>query len=262
MDSSVPTPPAAPHEFTTTLHVGDGLQQALAPVFLRTLPERIIAASLDVWSMYPSKMQSNAIAVIVDIGISRGKVLLVAKTGSGKSHVMRTAGIMLGGVCLIMMLLLAHGTDQVAKLRAVSQVFGTVEFFHVDEYLEVPAELDKIVCQIDTLQADDDSTIFIFCSPQALQNQPKVHPAFCAMTGTFTKAHAASLYSLLGFVNPPTGVLWGSASDFTKRGITIKYSVSDDFTTTAIKLMSAELQEGENGSIKGICYCNPVKDAD
>eukprot|EP00978_Attheya_sp_CCMP212_P023421 scaffold71688_cov32-Attheya_sp.AAC.1 len=132
MDCSVPTPPADPHEFTTTLHVGDGLQQALAPVFLRTLLERIIVASLDVWSIYPSKMQINAIAAIVDIDISRGKVLLVAKTGSGKSHIIRTAGIMLGGVCLIMMPLLALGTDQVAKQRAVSQEFGTVEFFHVD----------------------------------------------------------------------------------------------------------------------------------
>eukprot|EP00978_Attheya_sp_CCMP212_P028884 scaffold100970_cov45-Attheya_sp.AAC.3 len=145
MDASVPTPPSARHAFTTTLHVSDGLQQALAPVFLRTFPERIIAASLDVWSMYPSKMQINAIAAIVDIDVSRGKVLLVAKTGSGKSHVMRTAGIMLGGVCLILMPLLALGTDQVAKLRAVSQEFGTVEFFHVDEYLKVPAELDKII---------------------------------------------------------------------------------------------------------------------
>eukprot|EP00978_Attheya_sp_CCMP212_P011980 scaffold29690_cov59-Attheya_sp.AAC.7 len=85
MESSVPTPPAAPHEFTTTLYVGDGIQQALAPVFLRTFLERIIAASLDVWSMYPSKMQINVIADIVDIDISRGKVLLVAKTGSGKN---------------------------------------------------------------------------------------------------------------------------------------------------------------------------------
>jgi hypothetical protein len=316
MDSSVPTPPSAHHAFTTTLHLGDSVQHGLVPVFLRTLPERIIAASLDVWSMYPSKMQINAIAAIVDIDISCGKVLLVAKTGSGKSHVMRTVGIMLGGVCLILMPLLALGTDQVAKLRTVCQEFGTVEFFHVDEYLEVPAELDKIVCRINSLQADDDSTVFIFCSPQALQNRPKVqqallrahsklvlksvfvdevhlyvdhgtsfredissltqsffslvfppnnvqvHPAFCAMTGTFTKAHADSLHSLLGFVIPSTGVLWGSPSDFSKRGITIKYSVSDDFTTTAIKPMLAELQEGENGSIKGICYCNPVKDAE
>eukprot|EP00978_Attheya_sp_CCMP212_P043037 scaffold273768_cov31-Attheya_sp.AAC.1 len=146
--------------------------------------------------------------------------------------------------------LLALGTDEVTKLHVASQEFGSVEFFHVDKYLEVPAKLDTI----------------------ALQNQPKVqqallrthsklvHPAFCAMTGTFTKAHADSLYSLLGFVIPPTGVQLGSPSDFSKCGITIKYSVSDNFTTNAIKLMLAELKEGEHGSIKGICYCNPKKD--
>ena len=178
MDSSVPTPPSAHHAFTTTLHLGDSVQHGLVPVFLRTLPERIIAASLDVWSMYPSKMQINAIAAIVAIDISYGKVLLLAKTGSDKSHVMRTVGIMLDGVCLILMPLLALRTNQVAKLRSVCQEFGTVKFFHdVDEYLEVPAELDKIVCRINSLQADDDSTVFIFCSPQALQNRPKVQQA-------------------------------------------------------------------------------------
>ena len=78
MDSSVPTPPSAHHAFTTTLHLGDSVQHGLVPVFLRTLPERIIAASLDVWSMYPSKMQINAIAAIVDIDISCGKVLLLS----------------------------------------------------------------------------------------------------------------------------------------------------------------------------------------
>eukprot|EP00978_Attheya_sp_CCMP212_P048967 scaffold598876_cov71-Attheya_sp.AAC.1 len=72
MDSSAPTPPSAHYDyaFTTALHLGDGVQQALVPVFLRTLLERIIGASLDVWSMYPSNMQINAIAAIVGIDIS------------------------------------------------------------------------------------------------------------------------------------------------------------------------------------------------
>eukprot|EP00978_Attheya_sp_CCMP212_P036227 scaffold162818_cov66-Attheya_sp.AAC.2 len=66
-------------------------------------------------------MQVQAITSLINIDVCGGKILLVAKTGTGKSHVMWTTGVLLGGVCLIIMPLLALRSDQVAKLCMASQ---------------------------------------------------------------------------------------------------------------------------------------------
>eukprot|EP00978_Attheya_sp_CCMP212_P039885 scaffold211807_cov71-Attheya_sp.AAC.1 len=63
-------------------------------------------------------MQIDAVTSLVDVDVCGGKLLLIVKTGAGKSHVMRTTGILLGGVCLIIMPLLALGSDQVSKLTS------------------------------------------------------------------------------------------------------------------------------------------------
>eukprot|EP00978_Attheya_sp_CCMP212_P034359 scaffold143645_cov33-Attheya_sp.AAC.1 len=77
-------------------------------------------------------MQINAFTSLADVDGCGGKLLiLVVKTGAGKSHVMRTTGVILGGVCLIIMPLLVLGSDQVSKLSSASQAFGAVEYFHI-----------------------------------------------------------------------------------------------------------------------------------
>eukprot|EP00978_Attheya_sp_CCMP212_P019473 scaffold54581_cov20-Attheya_sp.AAC.1 len=91
---------------------------------IRTWSERVVGASLDVWSMFPTQMKINAVTSLVNVDVCGGKLLLIVKTGAGKSHVMRTTGILLGGVCLIIMPLLALGLDQVSKFTSASQAFG------------------------------------------------------------------------------------------------------------------------------------------
>eukprot|EP00978_Attheya_sp_CCMP212_P045630 scaffold353896_cov43-Attheya_sp.AAC.1 len=82
------------------------------------------------------------------------------------------------------------------------------------------------------------------------------------MTGTFTREHVSSLSDLLGFDISRTGIQWGTINDFFKREIEIITSVSDDFTTTALNPFLLNIQKREDGSIKGIAYCNYVKDAE
>jgi superfamily II DNA helicase RecQ len=94
------------------------------------------------------------------------------------------------------------------------------------------------------------------------RNKPMVHPSFCAMTGTFTREHISDLSDLLSFQIPQTGIQWGTMEDFSRREIAILASVSDDFTTTALNPFLHDIQCGEGGSIKGIVYCNSVKDAE
>eukprot|EP00978_Attheya_sp_CCMP212_P038244 scaffold187843_cov24-Attheya_sp.AAC.1 len=53
---------------------------------LRMWPERVVGASLDVWSMFPTQMQIDAVTSIVDVDVCGGKLLYIMKTGAGKSH--------------------------------------------------------------------------------------------------------------------------------------------------------------------------------
>eukprot|EP00978_Attheya_sp_CCMP212_P021104 scaffold61255_cov47-Attheya_sp.AAC.1 len=54
---------------------------------LRTWLERVVGASLDVWSMFPTQMQINAVTSLVDVDVCGGKLLYIVKTGACKSHV-------------------------------------------------------------------------------------------------------------------------------------------------------------------------------
>eukprot|EP00978_Attheya_sp_CCMP212_P036034 scaffold160638_cov49-Attheya_sp.AAC.1 len=97
----------------------------------------------------------------VGVNVCGGKVLLVVKTGAGKSHVMQTPGILLGGVCLIIMALLALGSDQVAKLRSAIQEFGSVEYFHLYEYRDRPTNMAAILRCIEALPTHTTAPIFL-----------------------------------------------------------------------------------------------------
>ena len=70
--------------------------------------------------------QVEATTRCLDKSICDSKVLMVLRTGSGKSLVMQTAGIMMGGICLMIIPLLSLSADQVSKMRGIPQ---TCSFF-------------------------------------------------------------------------------------------------------------------------------------
>jgi superfamily II DNA helicase RecQ len=162
------TPAQLPHPTPPTA------TDRISQVLLRTWSERVVAASLDVWSMYPTDMQIQAVTSLINVDVCGGKLLLVVKTGAGKSHIMQLTGVMLGGVCLIIMPLLALGSDQVAKLRSASQEYGVVKYYHLDEHRDHPGSMSEILTELDALSQDTTSTTFIFVSPQLLRNNHSV----------------------------------------------------------------------------------------
>eukprot|EP00978_Attheya_sp_CCMP212_P018367 scaffold50167_cov51-Attheya_sp.AAC.4 len=179
MDSLPPMP--TPNTTSDTLTRIDIPQSPPLPPpslsLLRTWPERVVGASLDVWSMFPTQMQiDGAVTSLVDVDVCGGKLLLIVKTGAGKSHVMRTTttGILLGGVCLIIMPLLALGSDQVSKLTSASQAFGPVEYFHLDEYRTRPENMLLVLNHVASLSTTTSSTVLLLCSPQIIQNNARV----------------------------------------------------------------------------------------
>ena len=97
------------------------------------------------------------------------KLLLVARTGIGKMHVMRIAGIMLRGIVLIIIPLLSILADQIRKFRDANQAFGSVSVYHLDELAQgSDSKTQELFDMLSTLKRDTSSTIFLFSSPQFL----------------------------------------------------------------------------------------------
>ena len=77
---------------------------SLAPLYyppssalLRTWSERVIGASLDVWSMFPTQMQIDAVISLIDVDVCGGKVVLIVKTSALVSGtVAGTVGALVG----------------------------------------------------------------------------------------------------------------------------------------------------------------------
>eukprot|EP00978_Attheya_sp_CCMP212_P036226 scaffold162818_cov66-Attheya_sp.AAC.1 len=87
-------------------------------------------------------MQVQAITSLINIDLCGGKIFLVAKTGTGKSHGMQI-------------------------LRTASQAYyGAVNYYHLDEYRDRPQTMNLILSQVDALSQDTTSTVFLFSSPQ------------------------------------------------------------------------------------------------
>ena len=113
--------------------------------------------------------QMLALLKCVDPSFSDSKLLLVTRTGSVKSHVTRTLGVMMGGVTVIFVPLLSLSADQMAKMEAAKQCFGSFETHHCDELpTDDGAALQDIVNRIKELEDTTTSTMFLFMSPQFL----------------------------------------------------------------------------------------------
>eukprot|EP00978_Attheya_sp_CCMP212_P007492 scaffold17330_cov64-Attheya_sp.AAC.3 len=99
---TAPMPPMATSDLSALVpHTHPSHHSRTSALLLHTSSERIVGALLDVWSMHPNEMQIHAVTSLVDIDVSvcGGKVLLVVKTGAGKSHIMHTTGVLLAPSC-------------------------------------------------------------------------------------------------------------------------------------------------------------------
>ena len=99
-----------------------------------------------------------------------GPILLVQPTGGGKSATRNCIGFIAGGVVLTIVPLLSLGADQASKLAMVIQQKNLPAcVYHLDEYKDYNpnAHLQNLLFQMD---ADPDTTVFLFCSPQKLVN--------------------------------------------------------------------------------------------
>jgi superfamily II DNA helicase RecQ len=94
-------------------------------------------------------------------------LLLVDRTGSGKTHVTRIIGVAEKGITLVVINLHTLTADQLSKFVGANQAYGTIEAHNVDEMFQnSKVEYHKLLHRGRTLALDTTSSVFLFVSPQ------------------------------------------------------------------------------------------------
>lgn len=100
-------------------------------------------------------------------------MLMVGRTGIGKTHFMRMLGTVLGDITLNFTQLLSLSADQMATLKGAHQDYGSVEAHNLDELPMVHGTdstklADEIIPRLDEICDDTRSIVFLILSPQYL----------------------------------------------------------------------------------------------
>ena len=117
--------------------------------------------------------QSAALSKLFeDDCLASRRLLVVLKTGIGKSHVIRSMGTMLKGVILVIHPLLVLTADQVIRFREGSDSFGSIEAHHLDNF--ATKDRKQFVKHICNMTVRTTSSVFVFSSPQFLADNKDV----------------------------------------------------------------------------------------
>jgi hypothetical protein len=133
-----------------------------------TNEEIINEASSRVWGvpfLRPFQMMA-VLKILFDVRCKK-KLLLVDRTGGGKSHILRMIASLTGGIWLVIIPLLSLTADTKAKMEEANEDYGSVEVHHMDELpVEDKSSFSRILHRMRTFEQDSSSTIFLFVSPQ------------------------------------------------------------------------------------------------
>ena len=126
--------------------------------------------SKDIWGVEELRpIQLEALWHIVNYQ----SLLLVSRTGSGKTHFVRMMGTELGGIVVVVVPLLALMGDQLTKMKSVD---GSVEAYNVDQLdEEADGFIDKkLIPRLQEMNEGTTSTVFLFVSPHYLTRHPSM----------------------------------------------------------------------------------------
>ena len=139
----------------------------------------IIAASALVWSvheMYPAQL--DAVYRLLH-PVRPNHLAVIQGTGAGKTHILRTLGVIERGIILIFIPLLTLSADVMSKFTCANQKFGAVAVQHFDELFDANKQVYyDLLEQYRGLRRSTTTTVFIFMSPQFLINHPKAREVF------------------------------------------------------------------------------------
>ena len=94
------------------------------------------------------------------------KMFICLHTGAGKTHIIRVAGVYMGGITIIIHLILALTSDQVNKFIEGSDNYGAIGAHNMDE---ITGEMRlRILARMRRMKRSTTTTLFLFVSPHLL----------------------------------------------------------------------------------------------
>ena len=134
-----------------------------------TMMDRVELASKHVYDVDLREFQRDVLASMFDH--RNLKQLVVARTGAGKTHIMRMVSAVLQGIHLYMCPLLSLMADIAKKFREGSDAFGAIEVFNLDELASRCATTrNRILERLAAMKTSSTTTIILLASPQFLCN--------------------------------------------------------------------------------------------
>ncbi len=144
-----------------------------------TLLSDLAAVSSDVWGVDELRDGQKRVGLRLLDPTKSKAVLAVAPTGSGKTHIVRCIGPMLGGVVLYFVPLLALSADILLKFSDADQSFGTIQAFNLDElYKNARGKYGELLSLVRGMTMITTSTNFVFLSPHFLVNHSDARNMF------------------------------------------------------------------------------------
>ena len=181
-------PPARPTSVTigpvcvavvrASLSMETGNEESRPPSTVHSLKEALSVASRAVWFVTLRAMQLKALLFLFSRANLCHKMLLVARTGGGKSHVIRMIGTMLRGIHVIIHPLLVLTADQMSKFTCASSAFGPVSAHNLDEQASSCGHFrDRLIEYLLAIPADTSRTVYLFASPHFLATHTGIRNA-------------------------------------------------------------------------------------
>ena len=100
--------------------------------------------------------------------VSEGKLLVIDRTGGGKSLILQLSGIIVGGgIVFVLVPLLSLTANNISNIRRAVQDYGLVEVHHLDE-TQNDELVQDVIPKMETLGLDSSTTVFLFSYPQYL----------------------------------------------------------------------------------------------
>ena len=120
--------------------------------------------------------QRTAIKRIIADGSTDGKLLVVDRTGGGKSLILYMTAIAVGGITLVIVPLLSLTANQISRIEQAVQRYGTVASFNLDE-TDSSEIHNKIIPKMDSLPYNSSTSMILLCSPQFLSEDFQLRSA-------------------------------------------------------------------------------------
>ena len=132
------------------------------------IPAQLSYAAAKVFGKFVLRpRQVTAVHKLVYCKSSEGKLLVVDRTGGGKSLILSLAAVMVGGITYVIIPLLALTANQMAKLKEALTDDGAIEVHHLDE-LKKSAVRTKLIPRMLAMSSESSTTMFLLSSPQYL----------------------------------------------------------------------------------------------